>query len=131
MRIVEAEGFDGIALELARLAEDAAIATTLVAVPDVEWEPFLELLGAVDALLEQGGLEELFQVVGFHPDAVYEGEDPSDPANAAARAPVAVVHLLRADDMERVIAEHPDAAGISEVNARLLRSLGWDQIPGL
>ena len=115
--------------ELAFLAEHPEVATTLVAV-DVDWDTLRDFVGATEALIEEGGLEELFQVVGFHPDAVYEGESPDDPANAAARAPVGVVHLLRADDMERVIGDHPDAEGISERNAALLRSLGWDQIPG-
>ena len=78
-------------------------------------------------LLEQNGLDALFQVVGLHPDAVYAGAHANDPANAAARAPVPVIHLLRADELERLAATHPDPAGISARNADLLRQAGSPQ----
>lgn len=121
VRIARAEGFAGVAHELSRLATEPGIATTLVIVDVSDWGEFRDLVGSIEQLLEDGGLEELFQVVGFHPDAVYEGADPDDPANAAARAPVPVVHLLRADDLEKAVAGHPDPEGISERNARFLR----------
>ncbi len=121
-----------VGAELADLAAlpEAARATTLVAAPRLEdWAAFREAVGKVEALIDAAGHADLFQVVGFHPRAVYAGADPDDPANAAARAPVPVIHLLRADAVERAIDSHPDAAGISDRNAARLRLLGWDRLP--
>lgn len=116
-------------IELAALAErsEAERSTTLlVARRLTDLEAFQEAVGGVEALIEAAGVEELFQVVGFHPEAVYDGADPDDPANAAARAPVPVIHLLRADAVERAVRDHPDAEGISDRNAALLRGrAGW------
>jgi len=101
------------------------LSTTLIAIPSLSvHEDFLATLGAVDALVEQAGAAPLVQIVGFHPDAVFEGADPSDPANAAARAPMPVVHLLRVEEVADAIATHPDAAGISDRNAERLRAIG-------
>lgn len=116
-------------IELAGLAElpESERSTTLLLAPRLtDLEAFQEAVGGVEALIEAAGVEELFQVVGFHPEAVYEDADPADPANAAARAPVPVIHLLRADAVERAVRDHPDAAGISDRNAALLRArAGW------
>lgn len=116
---------EAVAAELVALAElpESERSTTLLALPALEgWEALLDVVGATEQLLEDAGSEALFQVVGFHPDAVYEGAPPDDPANATARAPLPVVHLLRADMVERLVAQHPDPAGISEDNARRLRA---------
>ncbi len=116
-------------IELAALAElsEAERSTTLLLASHLtDLAAFQEAVGGVEALIDAAGVEELFQVVGFHPEAVYDGADPDDPANDAARAPVPVIHLLRADMVERAVHDHPDAAGISERNAELLRSrAGW------
>ena len=123
---------EGALLELAFLAEHAETSTTLIALPGLpDWDALLDTVGGIEAMLEQAGLDVHFQVVGFHPDAHYEGADPADPANASARAPLPVVHLLRSEEIERAIAQHPDPEGIPQANLRLLRSLGWEGIPGL
>ena len=99
--------------------------TTLIAAPAfTDWGSFRDLQGSVDALLELAGLVGIVQVVGFHPDAVYEGADPDDPANATARAPVPVLHLLREAEVAAAVASHPDPASISIANAARLRAQG-------
>lgn len=104
-------------------ADPDQVSTTLVLTPTLtDYEEFLDAVGAVDAVLEGQGAGPLVQVLAFHPDAVYADADPDDPANAAARSPVPVIHLLRADEVQRAVAQHPDAAGLSERNADRLRA---------
>ncbi len=105
------------------------LSTTLVATPAMKaYEDFLDAAGAVEHVLGLAELEGVFQVVVFHPDAVYEGADPQDPANYAARAPVPVFHLIREDEMAVAIAGHKDVAAIPEVNATLLREIGVEEL---
>jgi len=97
--------------------------TTLIALPAWgSYTDFLDLLGSLDALLNHAQATGIVQVVGFHPEAVFADEPADDPANYAARAPMAVVHLLREDEVAAAVAAHPDAQGISLRNAKHLRA---------
>ena len=111
--------------EVVRLLESDPdeLSTTLIVVPTLsDYGEFLDAVGLIEAVVEQQGGAPLVQILAFHPDAVFEGSDPQDPANAAARAPAPVIHLLRADEVQRAVSQHPDAAGLSERNAARLRS---------
>ena len=62
--------------------------TTLLAAPSFDdWDRFRDGIGAIEVFLATAGIDDLFQVVGFHPDAVYADAEADDPANPAARAP--------------------------------------------
>lgn len=120
------EAVAATAQEIARLAETPAneLSTTLLALPGWDdFDEFLDLTGAVEAFLEFAGIEELFQVVAFHPDWVAEGEDADDPAAGTNRSPVPALHLLRQEEIARAVRGHPDVDGIPARNAALLREL--------
>ncbi len=73
---------------------------------------------AEEAVLEDMGLLDTVQLVGFHPEFQYAGAEPADPANATNRSPAPMVHLLRRAEL---MALAVDGARISARNARLLR----------
>ena len=111
-----------------RLVETPAseLSTTVLVLPGwPEFQEFLDLVGAVESLMSEAGLDGLLQVVAFHPDWVAEGEDPTDPATATNRSPVPALHFIREDEIERVVRGHPDVDGIVSRNIALLRELGW------
>ena len=113
------------ATELARLIETPAesLSTTLIALPGWDdFDEFLEVIGGLEAFLEVAGVEELIQVVAFHPHWVAQDEAPDDPASATNRSPVPAVHLLRQEEVARVTRGHPDPEGIPRRNATLLRA---------
>ena len=86
------------------------------------FELFLDLCAAAEAVLADLEAEHLVQLATFHPDYCFDGAEPDDPANATNQAPYPTLHLLRVDEVEEAIARHPDIDAVSLRNARLLRS---------
>ncbi len=107
--------------------------TTLIAFPDTasDFEDLLDLGATVEDLLARAGGAGLLQVITFHPDYRFEGEDPDDPGVWTNRAPVPLLHLLREDEVTRAVDTHPDTLGIPERNVRVLRELGLDRLRAL
>ena len=110
--------------EIDKLAEDPAVDTTLLVVPELTpgFDDILDLVAAAEAWLEATGRDAGFQLVAFHPDFQFEGAAADDPANGTNRSPHPMVHILRAEDVRRAAAAHPDVHGIPDRNATLLRA---------
>ncbi len=100
--------------------------TTLLAFPDTasDFEELLDVAATVEDVLDQAGGAGMLQVITFHPDYRFEGEDPDDPGVWTNRSPVPLLHLLREDEVSRAVDTHPDTLGIPERNVRVLRELG-------
>lgn len=116
--------------EVELLVEQPEVSTTLVIFTDA-FEEFAHLLDATataEYLLEQAGLLGELQVVSFHPDYVFWGNEPDDQANFANRSPFPMLHILREDDVEDAIRKHPDVQGIPETNIERLQALSFDEI---
>ena len=114
------------------LREGSAGTTTLLVLGDrvPEFEDFLDLVSATEDLLEASGLAEEIQLAHFHPDYVFAGTDPEDPANGTNRAPWPTLHLLRVADVTVATRSHPDVEGIPARNIALLRRLAkTGQVP--
>lgn len=126
--VCEAADFDACVrdtlAELARLDDDPTIETTLVVFPRAlaAFDELLDAAAAVQHLLEDAGFAGLVQVVSFHPDYVFEGAPPDDPANATNRSPYPMLHLLREASVSAAVSSHPDPEGIGARNAERLRS---------
>lgn len=109
----------------ARLLADAPEPdTTLLVVPHLlaDFDDLLDLQAAGEAVLEAEGLDEVVQLVGFHPDYAFADADPEDPANATNRSPHPTLHLLRRAQVADAVARHPDVHGIAARNVALLRA---------
>ena len=76
-------------------------------------------------------LEGIYQVASFHPDYQFGGTRPGDAENYTNRAPYPVLHLLREESLERVIADYPDVDDIPERNIALMNRLGQDKLEAL
>ncbi len=107
--------------------------TTLLAFPDTasDFEGLLDVAATVEDILAQAGGAELLQVITFHPDYRFEGEDPDDPGVWTNRSPVPLLHLLREDEVSRAVDQHPDTLGIPERNVRVLRELGLPRLQAM
>ena len=107
--------------------------TTLLAFPDTasDFEDLLDVAATVEDVLAQAGGAGMLQVITFHPDYRFEGEDPDDPGVWTNRSPVPLLHLLREDEVSRAVDTHPDTLGIPERNVRVLRELGLAQLRAL
>ena len=107
--------------------------TTIVVIPTLlqNFDHFLDAIGMCEALLEQLGKSDRFQLAHFHPDYVFDGTEENDPANHTNRSPHPAIHILRWDDVRHAMQTHPDIARIPQRNQALLRGLGSEGIPPL
>ncbi len=104
--------------------------TTLLALPAarLDFETLLDVAATTEAILEEAGAAGMLQVITFHPDYRFEGEADEEPGAYTNRAPVALVHLLREDEVSAAVEQHPDTLAIPERNVARLRELGLDRI---
>lgn len=119
--------------ELELLSADPSVETTLLIHPAVlqDFYDFNDFLGFADSLLVDMELEGIYQVASFHPDYQFGGTRPGDAENYTNRAPYPVLHLLREESLERVIADYSDVDDIPERNIELMNSLGQDKLQAL
>ncbi len=130
IRYAVSEGADleswlqALAGECQRLDAEPEIATTLLIFPRglEAFEDYLDLLEFGEALLVSLGYEGIYQLASFHPDYVFEGVAPDDPANFTNRSPAPMLHLLREAALERALAHYPDPEAIPERNMKVLRA---------
>jgi len=95
------------------------------------WETYWDFLGLVEEILEEESLAENFQIVGFHPGYLFEGEEAGDVSHFTNRSPYPMIHILRAESVEAAIDSHPNIDGIPLQNVSKLRELGTDRIQAL
>ena len=119
--------------ELELLNADPSVETTLLIHPAVlqNFYDFNDFLDCADSLLVDMELEGIYQVASFHPDYQFGGTRSGDAENYTNRAPYPVLHLLREESLERVIADYPDVDDIPERNIELMNSLGQDKLQAL
>ena len=115
-------------MELSRLVEtpENELSTTLVITPwlVLDFDAFLDLVADAEALIEQAGVEDLFQIASFHPAYLFAGVDEDDISHWTNRAPFPTLHLIRQDEMSRALAGYKDPESIPERNIARLKALG-------
>lgn len=119
--------------ELGLLNDDLAIETTLLIPIKVlqDFYDFNDFLGLADGLLVQMQLDGIYQIASFHPHYQFGGTAPEDAENYTNRSPYPVLHLLREDSLERVIADYPNVDDIPERNIALMNELGKNKLKEL
>ena len=73
--------------------------------------------------LEKNKLDTIFQLVMFHPNIVYGGENLNAPSLFTNRSPYPTLHILREDSVTREGLKHPDVNSIPDKNIEKLNSL--------
>lgn len=116
--------------ELVHLNEHPEVETTLLVHPGVlrDFADYNEFLAAADGLLEYLELDGIYQIASFHPDYQFGGTKPDDAENYTNRSPYAMLHLLREESLERVIASYPGTESIPGQNIELMNRLGAEEM---
>lgn len=118
-------------LELQRLdsTPPAELETTIIAVPYMlaDFGDYNDFLTAVDELLEAFEWEGHYQVASFHPQYQFADTEADDAENYTNRSPCPLLHLLRENSVEAVLATHADPDSIPDNNIRRLRELSAEQ----
>jgi len=119
--------------ELKLLEHDAAVETTLLIFTDVlqNFDDYNQFLEVADSLLIQMGLEGVYQIASFHPQYQFEGSDADDVENFTNRSPYPMLHLLREQSLDRVLADFENPEQIPLRNIELMKSLEKDWLLAL
>jgi len=119
--------------ELELLNSDPAIETTLLIHLNVlqDFDDYNQFLNYADKLLQQTGLEGVYQFASFHPRYQFDGTEPDDAENYTNRSPYPLLHIIREASLERAIAESPNVDQIPARNIALMNSLGQDKLSAL
>ena len=115
-----------LARELRLLLEDPSIETSLLIHPEVlaRFADYNAFLDRVDALIEDMGLDGVFQAASFHPQYRFDGTALHAAENYSNRSPYPMLHLLREESVARAVASYPDVAAIPARNVETLKAMG-------
>lgn len=115
-------------LERIQNSPEEKISTTLICFTEYaqQFDTFLELLDLCQYLLEESGLDGVFQLASFHPEYCFEGVEPDDISNWTNRAPFPTLHIIREGQMSRVLAHYKNPDEIPLRNMQLMEDLGRD-----
>ncbi len=126
----EDELLETLAFELEFLGSTPSIETTLVIHPHVlgDFSLYNQFLDNADRLLVALKLEGVFQVASFHPDYQFADTKADNAENYTNRSPYPVLHLLREESLERVIASTPDIDQIPKRNIETMNRVGTESL---
>lgn len=121
--------------ELVQLHEtpESALMTTLLVHPNIltDFEAYLDFVSEAQMVIQQVGLEGVFQLATFHPAYLFADAPIDDPANYTNRSPYPMLHLLREDSISEAVANFTDIEDIPLHNTTLLRRMGLAEIRSL
>lgn len=106
------------------------VETSLIIHPNVlqNFEEYNDFLAVTDALLEDLGLEGIFQIASFHPDYQFADAAVDAVENYTNRAPYPMLHLLRESSVTLATAHYPDVDSIPDKNIAKLRAFGIEEV---
>lgn len=119
--------------ELEFLNSDSSVETSLLIHPNVlqDFHDYNQFLSYADELLQDMGLEGIYQIASFHPHYQFGGTNPDDAENYTNRSPYPLLHLIREASLERAIEEYPDVDQVPIRNVALMNSLGHSKLQKL
>lgn len=95
------------------------------------FDDYLTLLEWFEELLEAAELTEHVQLASFHPHYQFDGVAAGDLSHFTNRSPYPTIHLLRQDQMTKVLAHVSDPEKIYLDNIETLNRLGRGQVEAL
>jgi hypothetical protein len=113
-------------LALIHESDEKEIATSLLIMPKAvpDFYDYLDLLDLCEGLLEEAELEGVFQLASFHPGYLFGGVPANDISHWTNRSPFPMFHLIREDQMSKVLKHYKNPDEIPERNIQRLRELG-------
>ena len=96
-----------------------------------KFDDYLELLALAEKLLKKEKYEGVYQLASFHPNYVFAGAPPDDPANYTNRSVYPMLHLLREDTIEQALKHYPHPEKIPDRNIAFARNKGIDYMKSL
>lgn len=91
------------------------------------FEDFNDWVGFLEDLLADQDIDQHVQLVGFHPDFRFEGEE-DERANLVNSSPYPIIHILKKAAIQQVMKDPREAEKISRINTDKLKALTSDEI---
>jgi hypothetical protein len=85
---------------------------------------YLKLVSGAEQVIKRKAYEGVYQVASFHPQYLFAGSLPNDPANYTNRSPYPMLQLLREESVSKAIASYPDTHKIPERNIAFAKQKG-------
>ncbi|MCP4820937.1 MAG: DUF1415 domain-containing protein, partial [Shimia sp.] len=96
-----------------------------------DFSDYLDLLDWFQQLLEEAELTEHVQLASFHPQYLFEDVAAGDLSHFTNRSPYPTIHILRQDQMTKVLAHVVNPEQIYLDNIETLKRLGRSQVEAL
>lgn len=108
------------------LEAHSEVETTLVIFPRglLTFSDYLDFVDLTQMGLEQMGYLGKYQLATFHPEYLFEGEEPASPSHYTNRSPYPTIHIIREESMERVLRVFKEPELIPERNIKLMEEIG-------
>lgn len=121
--------YDSVVNEVDRMIVTHDISTTLLLWPAAQsFDNFINLVAMAEHILTSHGWQNDIQLAHFHPNYCFADTDENDAANYTNRSPYPMLHLLRAENMARVLSKYPNPENIPARNIEHTRTLGTKQL---
>ncbi len=118
--------------ELTRIAavEEQQISTSLLIIPQglQDFYDYLDFVSDCEDLIKKADLTDQFQLASFHPRYIFAQVDPDDVSHWTNRSPFPIVHIIREQQMSRVLEKHPNPDSIAQRNIALFQEMGKDAL---
>ncbi len=120
-------------LEYINAETSDSLSTTLMVLTNgpVIFDEFNDLVGDLESMLEESGLDSVFQLVIFHPQFRFEGTQVDDVDNYVNRSPFPIIQILRSSELNALKLSPERAEEISRLNSAKLNSLSTDELSKL
>ena len=120
-------------LELLNQSSALDISTTLIVYPNnnSDFIAFNDFVGELEYMLKEANLADVFQLVAFHPEFVFVGAEFSELGNMVNRSPYPVLHILRSEEIAKMMKNPRDGEVISFNNDKKLKELSKEAIDQL
>ncbi|WP_444900264.1 DUF1415 domain-containing protein [Microbulbifer sp. VAAC004] len=117
--------------ELQRLdsTPENELLTTLLIIPNYlkDFADYNQFLDQAEWLLKRNHYEGIYQMASFHPEYQFAGTAPEDAENLTNRAPYPILHLLREENLAKMIDLYPNPEAIPENNIQRVESLTQEE----
>jgi hypothetical protein len=128
-----ADGLSRLMKECARLDEQDDIETTIIILPNGfdDFNEYLHFVSLAEKLLKKEQYEGVYQVASFHPDYCFAGASTTDASNYTNRSIYPMLHLLREESLEQVLATFPNPDSIPIKNVEFATKKGESYMKAL
>lgn len=122
----EADLLEALASEINRLNQGFPADTSLLIHPQVcqDFSDYNQFLSSAEMMLQDMGMEGIYQIASFHPDYQFAGTEPDAAENYTNRSPYPMLHIIPEEVLEQALKSLENPEQIPARNIELLRTLG-------